>query len=153
MQSTYPNRKRNTPELRMTPMIDVIFLLLIFFVCTANFQKLEGMLPTDMSFSGSAPVEIALPSPENLDVARIILTYPGMPRWQIEGNHCSSLREVRSILRQLREVKVDIPVIIESDANVPMENVIDLYDACRSAGLSQIKFAAKKEAATSKPKL
>ena len=41
----------------MTPMIDVVFLLLIFFVCTVSFQTLEGMLPTRLSTPQAAGVE------------------------------------------------------------------------------------------------
>jgi biopolymer transport protein ExbD len=127
----------------MTSMIDVIFLLLVFFVCTANFIPLEGMLPTNMSLSGSSAVEIVLPKPENLDVVRILLTFDGLPHWRVEDNQCHSLREVQTILQKLREIRQDIPVIIDSNENVPMEHVIDVYDICRIAGLSQIQFAAK----------
>ncbi|MDR0704353.1 MAG: biopolymer transporter ExbD [Planctomycetaceae bacterium] len=143
MKTVFSNRKPKTPELKMTPMIDVIFLLLVFFVCTANFMPLEGILPTNMSLSGNSVVEIVLPKPETLDVARILLTFDGSPHWQVEGNQCHSLREVREILQKLREIRRDIPVIIDSNENVPMEHVIDVYDVCRIAGLSQIQFAAK----------
>ncbi len=134
----------------MTPMIDVIFLLLIFFVCTANFQQIESMLPTNMSLAGSSTAEIEIPRPENLDVARIVLAWnndaetPG-PTWTVEGNRCASLRDVRALLNKLRAAKPDLPVIIDSENAVPMEHVIDVYDAARWAGLSHIQFAAEKE--------
>lgn len=126
----------------MTPIIDVIFMLLIFFVCTANFRNLEGVLPTDMSLPGSEASEIVLPSPEQLDSARIELSFDGSPHWSVEGNQCSALTEVRQLLRSLQRVKADLPIIIASEQNVPMEHVIDVYDACRWAGLSKIQFAA-----------
>lgn len=146
MKTVFPDRKRFAPELKMTPMIDVIFLLLIFFVCTANFQPLESLLPTNMSLSGTSPVEIEMPTPENLDVARIVLTWDEKkPAWAVEGNRCASLQELRVLLNRLREAKPDLPVIIDSEKNVPMEHVIDVYDAARWAGLSHIQFAAEKE--------
>ena len=145
MKAVFPDRKKSTPELKMTPMIDVIFLLLIFFVCTANFKPLESVLPTNMSLTGSSAVEVVLPKPENLDVARIVLTWDGQPAWTVEGNRCGSLRDVRSLLNRLREAKPDLPVIIDSEKNVPMEHVIDVYDAARWTGLSRIQFAAAKE--------
>jgi biopolymer transport protein ExbD len=143
LKTVFPQRKKRTPELRMTPMIDVIFLLLVFFVCTANFQQIEGVLPTNMSLSGSSPIEIVLPKLENLDTAQIRLTFDNVPHWQIEGNQCRSIQNVQEVLQKLREIRQDIPVIIDSSENVPMEHVIDVYDACRSAGLSRIQFAAK----------
>ncbi|MDR0871348.1 MAG: biopolymer transporter ExbD [Planctomycetaceae bacterium] len=134
--------KNKPPELRMTPIIDVIFMLLIFFVCTANFRSLEGVLPTDMSLPGTSAAQFVLPVPEKLDSARITLTFDRSPHWTVESNQCRTLAEVRTLLRQLREAKKDLPVIIASEQNVPMEYVIDLYDACRAAGLSKIQFAA-----------
>ena len=125
----------------MTAMIDVMFLLLIFFICTTHFNPLEETLPMDMSLPGSVVAEVALPDPTDLDFVRIQISFDRTPHWQIEGNQCFSLLEVQRILRTIRDVKSDIPVIIESAANVPMENVIDVYDVCRSVGLSQIQFA------------
>ena len=40
-------------DVKMTPMIDVIFLLLIFFVCTARFRASEEVLPTSLSLPGA----------------------------------------------------------------------------------------------------
>jgi len=129
-------------ELRMTPIIDVIFLLLIFFVCTANFNPLEKMLSMDTSLPGSVKVESVQFDPVNLDVVLIQISFDREPHWQIEGNQYTSLHEVQNLLRSIREINEDIPVIIESADNVPMENVIDVYDVCCLAGLSNIQFAA-----------
>ena len=126
----------------MTPMIDVIFLLLVFFVCTANFKPPEEILPMDSTLPGDMVAEMVLPDPVNLDVVLIQIFFDREPHWQIEGNQCSSLQEVQNILRLVRDVKADIPVIIESAENVPMEKVIDIYDICRRVGLSRIQFAA-----------
>ena len=145
MNSILPFRRRGTVELRMTPMIDVIFLLLIFFVCTANFQQGEELLPTDLLLPGNSTTEkIVLPDPLRLEVIRIRLTYDGRPHWQIEGNRCETVQEVRSLLDLLASTDQTLPVIIDADAAVPMEKVIDLYDWSRLAGFEQIQFAAEK---------
>jgi len=134
-------RKKPT-ELMMVPIIDVIFLLLVFFMCTANFYPLEEILPMNTTLPGSVAVEMVLPDPVNLDVVLIQISFDQVPHWQIEGNQCTSLHEVQSILWQIRDIRADIPVIIESADNVPMENVIDVYDVCRRVGLTDIQFAA-----------
>ena len=126
----------------MTPMIDVIFLLLVFFVCTANFKPPEKILPMDTTLPGSVAADTVLPDPVNLDVVLVQIFFDRTPHWQIEGNQCSSLDEVHNILRLIRDIKADIPVIIESAESVPMENVIDVYDVCRRVELFQIQFAA-----------
>ena len=126
-------------------MIDVIFLLLIFFVCTASFQLGEELLPTDLSLPGGSAVEsVVLPDPQRLEIVRLRLTYDGHPRWQVEGNHCETAKDVRFLLGRLAAVKRTLPILIDADANVPMEDVIDLYDWSRLAGFEQIQFAAEK---------
>ena len=128
----------------MTPMIDIIFLLLVFFVCTANFAPPEEILPMDATLPGSAPAEMMLPDPVDIDVVLIQISFEREPYWLInEANHCSTLYEVRNVLRLLCDLRADIPVIIASADNVPTENVIDVYDVCRLTGLSRIQFAVE----------
>ena len=129
-------------ELRMAPIIDVIFLLLVFFVCTTNFNPLEEILPMNTTLPGSVEVDIVPLDPVNLDVVHIKISFNQEPLWQIEENHCTSLLGVQAVLQSIQNVKEDIPVIIESANNVPMENVIDVYDVCRRVRLTHIQFAA-----------
>jgi len=96
----------------------------------------------DTALPGSVTTEIVRLDPVNLDVVLVQISFDREPHWQIEGNQCTSLHDVQNILQLIRNVKEDIPVIIESAENVPMENVIDVYDICRRAGLSRIQFAA-----------
>ena len=126
----------------LTPMIDVIFLLLVFFVCTSNFNPLENILPMEATLPGSAVADVVLPDPVNLDFVLIKISFDRKPLWQIEGHQCSSLHEVQAILQAIGDAKADIPVIIESAENVPMETVIDVYDVCRRTGLMTINFVA-----------
>jgi len=130
-------------ELQMTPMIDVIFLLLVFFVCTANFMPAEKILPMDTTLPGSTVAEMVLPDWTNLDVVEIQIFFDRKPHWQIEGNRCFTLSSVQHLLQSIQSVKPDIPVIIAPAGTVPMENVIDVYDLCRRVGLSRIQFAAE----------
>ncbi|MDR1290731.1 MAG: biopolymer transporter ExbD [Planctomycetaceae bacterium] len=145
MKTVYPNRKKFTLELRMTAMIDVIFLLLIFFVCTANFRPSESLMTTDLSLPGNIENNAALeiPDPLNIDIAIIRITFNGEPQWQLAGNECKSIQQLRVLLNELKQIQQDLPVVIDSDPNVPMEHVIDVYDSCRTAGLTKIQFTAK----------
>ncbi|MDR1480440.1 MAG: biopolymer transporter ExbD [Planctomycetaceae bacterium] len=152
MKKVYSNRKKFTFELRMTAMIDVIFLLLIFFICTANFRPSESLMTTDLSLSGNVNDVSVLKilDPLDIDVAIIRIMFDVVPQWHLAGNECKSIRELRVLLNELRQIQRDLPVVIDSDSNVPMEYVIDTYDSCRAAGLTKIQFAAKKQNETSK---
>ena len=137
--------KRNKIGLSMTSMIDVIFLLLIFFVCTANFKPLEEQLPMNLSFPGSIG-EIVLKNPEyeDLKFAVVRISFEDdEPHWQIEGRSCESLAEVKQVLGALAEIKLDFPIIIDSDKDTPFQHLIDVYDNCRQVGLNRVQISAK----------
>ena len=139
----FKQHRTKPAELQMTPIIDVIFLLLIFFMCTAHFYPPEEILPMNTTLPGSLAAEVVLPDPVNLDTVLIQIFFDPKTRWKIEGNQCSTLHEVENILWLLRKAKPDIPVIIESADVVPVEKVIDVYDLCRLLELSRVQFAAQ----------
>jgi biopolymer transport protein ExbD len=122
-------------------MIDVIFLLLIFFICTANFQRPEQLLATDLSLTGDTVVS-PVSKPKSIDVAIIKITYDRKPVYTVTENRCETIEQLSKVLNSLSELKQDLPIIITPDKNVPMEIVIRVYDTCREAGLTKIQFAA-----------
>ena len=131
-------------DVKMTPMIDVIFLLLIFFVCTASFQLPEEILPTRFTLPGTSTAEVPL-DPELVDLDEIvveILWRDGRPAWRINKRQYVELAEVGAVLATIRRMQSDLPVILDVEPAVPMEHVIDVYDLCRSVGLQRIQFAA-----------
>ena len=81
----------------MTPMIDVVFLLLVFFVWTASFQLVEKVMRSELSTEmGTDPVEQVDPQPEQ-DFENIIvhIGYNGQsPTWKI--NDAISLPSTKS---------------------------------------------------------
>jgi len=130
----------------MTPMIDVIFLLLIFFVCTASFdpRPREEILPTRLSLPGTIDSDLPI-DPQMLDLEEIVvkvLWREDRARWQINNRDYDRLGEVGNVLVAVSRVQIELPVILDVEPAVPMENVIDLYDLCRQIGLKRVQFAA-----------
>ena len=150
----YHRDERGRLDVKMTPMIDVIFLLLIFFVCTARFEAAEEVLPANLSLPGTLstmepmdqePLDLELEDLEEIVVK--ILWRAGRAGWQINERDLGSLDEVRAVLQAAANVKIDLPVIldVEDKNRVPIEDVIDVCDVCRQIGLEQVKFAASME--------
>jgi biopolymer transport protein ExbD len=131
-------------EANMTPMIDVIFNLLIFFVCTVSFQPPEQVLPTFLSALGASA---DVPRPPEIqdfdDVVVKILVRGDAIAWEINRQHYSTLAQVRDVLLAIAGVKSDLPVIIDAEGDIPLGSVIDLYDLCRLSGFQKIQFAAR----------
>jgi biopolymer transport protein ExbD len=132
-------------EVKMTPMIDVVFLLLIFFVCTASFQVMEEILPTNLLAEGSIEtVEPTEPKEDELEPILIeVRNQDGVVFWLMNQSPITELKDVRGRLSALAEVTLDVPIILDIAESVPMGSVIDLYDTCRLEGFQKIQFAAK----------
>ena len=128
----------------MTPMIDVVFLLLVFFVWTASFQIVEKILPTQMlSQIGADPVEQVEPLPEQ-DFENIVVNigYDGnTPSWSINKTIVASLDEVQTHLTAILGVKPDARVIVDPEGVVPLGNVIQVYDVIKIVGVQNVSFA------------
>ena len=75
----------------MTPMIDVVFLLLVFFVWTASFQVVEQMLPAQLSSQmGTDPTTLVEPPPEkDLEDIVIAVSFDGSAAWTLSLIHIS----------------------------------------------------------------
>lgn len=146
-RTDYSRGQRGNLELPMTPMIDVIFQLIIFFICTSSFRPPEEILPTNLSLPGSVAAQVAVdPAIKDLDevVVKLLWGDSGIA-WQINDRNYRSLAEVRAVLGAVVQVKSDLPVILDIDQRVPLENVIDVYDLCRHLGLQKVQFAASAE--------
>jgi len=134
-------------DVKMTPMIDVVFLLLIFFVWTASFQIVEHLLPSRLiAVGGEGPPTDLKPDMEDFDQVVVRLLWDrGEPIWLVNDTPRASLQEVGKTLETLAEIKTDIPVILDPAAEVPLGHVIDVYDLSRQVGFRKIQFAASEE--------
>lgn len=132
----------------MTPMIDVVFLLLVFFVWTASFQIVEQILPSEMSSQiGSDPVDLSDPPPElDFDDLVIKIGWDGAnPTWSMNGQSLGSLGELRERLVAVAEIEIGALVILDPSGIVPLGNVIEVYDISKLAGFSKVSFAVNSE--------
>ncbi len=138
-------------QLQMTPMIDVVFQLLIFFVCTTSFQALEQILPTTLSSAGGVGEAVETP-PELVELEDVIIKLGRQPTsttWQLNEQAIDSLPKLRERLMRLVRLRSDLPVILDVASDVPLGDVIDVYDLCRVVGFDKVQFAAKADATPS----
>jgi biopolymer transport protein ExbD len=142
-RSIYQREDRGRLDVKMTPMIDVVFLLLVFFVATASFQGVEQILPTSVTIFGTG-AEAAPVDPQKADLGELVIEVlwrDGKAARRINGVEYQSLDQVRRVLVDTVRIQPDIPVILDVEDAVPMQDVIDVYDLCRSVSLAQVQFA------------
>ena len=149
MKTPERTRRDGDLELNLTSMIDVIFLLLIFFVFTSDFKEPEKRLPTNLSLPGAIARDRVEPQERrDLDkvVARVFLAPGGRAVYSVNGERVANLAALESTLEALRELDPNVPVVIAPERDVPLESALDVYDVSRRVGLGRVQFAASAEA-------
>ena len=135
---------RPTIELKMTPMIDVVFLLLVFFVWTSSFEIPEFDLPGSIATPpGGALTTNDQPSPEVFDEIVIELSRnEDQLVIRVNGLKLANTEALRDYLMQVLSVGVQPPVIVDPDDDVTMQWAVEVYDAARAVGVDRVLFAA-----------
>ena len=121
------------PEINISPLVDMVFLLLIFFIATTVFVEETG-------------VEVQKPkaaSAQSLEKKSILLAITADGRI-VYGGREIRLNELRGLVsRLLREQ--EMPVIILADENSRSGVLVDVIDECKLAGAKQVSIAAERE--------
>lgn len=122
------SRRRNQPDVELTPLIDVLFILIIFFVLTTSFIKSQ--------------VEIELPEgegePYSGQSAVISVTREGL--YSIHGEKATREEILEFAAKADRE---DRNIIIIGDRSANYGSVASLLDYLRSRGISTVGLALK----------
>ena len=130
-------RRRTNDEasVDISPLIDMVFILLIFFMVTTTFVK-------------DAKVELDRPSAASATAAStkaIRVTLDRRGDVYVDGRPVRPWMLQSTIREQLRGAK-DRPVLVITDAAVRAQKLLDVIDECRLAGASDVAVAAEREA-------
>jgi len=142
-------RGGNLQPLRLTAMLDVCFLLLVFFILTASFAVGEGILPAEMPVG---PGPRATPTPDHNIPLILHLRDLGGDAVLIElaGQRAAlaDFAELHHALRRLQHrpdnphgaFDATSPVILQPDATVPWGHTVNAFNAAVRAGYKDIRF-------------
>jgi biopolymer transport protein ExbD len=129
----YMKESDEAQNVDMTPLIDMVFILLIFFIVTTVFVSDKGM---DIQRPGQSSTGQV--SKSSLLVA---ITKEGLIRVAGEEISLNSLRAYTA-----RKLSVEkLPVVILADKQAPVGVLADVMDECRLAGAENISLATEKE--------
>lgn len=125
--------QENAGSIDISPLIDVVFLLLIFFIVTTVFVKETG-------------VEISKPraaSTQELDRQSILIAITSEGRvWQ--GGREIGQDGVRAVVAALIEETPESPVIIRADESTPTQATVTVIDNAKLAGATSVSLATEK---------
>ena len=120
-------------ELDMTPMLDIVFIMLIFFIVTTSFVKESGITVSTPQADTAAPQESA-----NIFIAITANGEVWIDRRPVDP------RSVRAIVARLHADNPEGSVIIQSDGEASTRMLVEVMDQVRLAGVEGIAIAADK---------
>ena len=121
-------------EINMTPLIDMVFILLIFFIVTTSFVNETG-------------VDVNRPSAEtavNKELANIMVAITSSGEINI-GGRVIDRRAVRANIERLHAENPEGSVIIIADKDAKTGLLIEVMDQARLAGIANVSIAAERD--------
>ena len=122
--------EQDEAEINLAPMLDIVFIMLIFFIVTATFVKEEGIR---VSKPQEAPVD-----PQNQDKKKNVQMRITEDCWVIFGTEDRRVSpdQVGPNVQRLLAERPDAPVIISIEGEAKSECVVEVMDQVVSVGVS-----------------
>jgi biopolymer transport protein ExbD len=123
------------PSINLTPMIDIVFLLIIFFMVGTEFVELERELAVQVPRVSDGGALTAAPQRRIINVFRdghVTLDHQAVTTDQLISE-----------LANARAQYAGLGVVVRGDAEGAFQNVASVLDACRQAGISEMGISVK----------
>lgn len=124
----------NSSEIDLTPMLDVVFIMLIFFIVTASFIKEAG-------------IEVNRPeasTADRKDNVNILVAVNGTNEIWIDGRRVDK-RSVRSVIERMHAENPKGAVVVQADQASNTETVVGVIDAARAVGIYDVSLATDED--------
>jgi biopolymer transport protein ExbD len=141
MRLSHRTKKRDTKlELQLTPMIDVVFQLLIFFLVTLAVVRTEKNLDSAIQAANPSTVR---PSDLEPVVIEIVRPAPGAA-WvfKVGSKHFKDLPELSALLAQLPN-KIENAAFVRAPDDAPFDLAATAIQAAKGAGYISVHYAPK----------
>ncbi len=131
MASRARNAEEQSGAIDLTPMLDVVFIMLIFFIVTASFVKEAG-------------IQVMKPQAvmaEKIPNAKILIAVSSNNELWVDKNRIDK-RQVKASIERLLAENPKGAVVVQADLESNAETVAMVLDAARDAGASDIKLSS-----------
>lgn len=128
------SRSNEDPDLNITPLIDVVFLLLIFFMVTTTFER-AAQLELKLPEASEQPTQ---QQPERLE---IVVNAEG--RYFVGGSEVVNRRldTLKEAITRAANDNAEQPITIRADARAPHQAVVNAMDAISQLGFVNLSIA------------
>lgn len=123
-------KRRRTPVINIVSLIDILVILLIFFIVTATFKKTQPQVVIDLPQSKEA-------SNSTTEVEPLVITVSAKEEIYLEEARLS-VEELGAKVKQIQETTPNRPVALRADRGTPFGFIISIVDAMKGAGVKNL---------------
>lgn len=131
--SSLLTRKRAKPTINVVPLMDVLTILIFFFLVSMQFKEMTTLNLTLPSIESAGKNEFP-------DKIQISIDEDGVIYLETKP---VEVAELKAVISKISGLSNEIPVLIRAHNLTPLETVTDVMDACRLNGLSKIRLQSR----------
>lgn len=127
-------RRIKEPRISIAPLIDMMFILLIFFLVTASFEK-QTVMP------------VARPRAASVTLLRerpFVVTVDRSGRISVDGKSVDLLG-LGVLVKEALRGSAERAVVVDADKDAPVGRLVDVLDVCRISGAKRLSIAAERK--------
>ena len=132
------SRVKEEPEINLTSLIDVVFLLLIFFMVSTTFEQ-QAALQVDLPEASSVEA-----TPDRPDKLEFVIDREGRMYLNDQALVNSEERTIRAAFTEAVGDERELPIILRADRNTPHHFVVAVMDAAAELGFTNLSIAANR---------
>ncbi len=132
------NTSKREMSINLTPLIDVVFLLLIFFMVSTSFTR-ETQIELELPKAEGTPLEI------DVEVVEISVDSTGNFYVNKQALINTQIETVKKAIVKVSDGNTSLPLIISADAKAPYQAVITAMDAAGQEGFTNIQMATQRD--------
>ena len=126
-------KRRNLPRVDVIPLIDVLMVLILFFLTSMQFQDLRALnvkLPK-IDSAGS-----------NKITNQLVVSVSKEGEYFLNGNE-DNLEKIGEVMKSSASLPQKPAVLVVADENVPLKHVTKVVDLCRESGLDDFRLQSR----------
>jgi len=131
--SNLASRRRRNPSINIVPLVDVLTVLLFFFMVTMQFKQISALNITVPEIKTAGKNEVN----ERITIAL-------SPDGEVYlNNQLMEMRAFEEAIKLAGELTPDLPVLLVADEEVSLKHVTEVMDVCRSNQLNKIRLQSR----------
>jgi len=130
-------RRAAPPHVDITPLIDVVFLMLIFFMVSTTFDKQTQLKVELPSAETNATEEQTV---EKLDITIDAQGHFYVNERELVKHDADTLRRT---IEKIADGRDELPIIVSGDRNAPLQSMMTVLDVAAQLGMQRLSFVAR----------